>query len=73
MIEKSGEAYVMPTTGFIRASNLVKVLGISSPTLYRWMDTGVFPKSVQIGPKATGWNVDVVRTWIDARSSGGAA
>ncbi|MDR6503559.1 putative DNA-binding transcriptional regulator AlpA [Burkholderia ambifaria] len=73
MNEKSGEAYVMPAAGFIRASSLVKVLGISAPTLYRWMDTGIFPKSVQLGPKATGWNVDMVRAWIDTRSGGGAA
>ncbi|MGT2471668.1 helix-turn-helix transcriptional regulator [Paraburkholderia terrae] len=64
--------YVMPEAGFIRAANLSTVLGVSRPTLYRWMSEGVLPKTVQLGPKARGWNVDTIRTWIAERSSGGA-
>ncbi|CAE6724507.1 helix-turn-helix transcriptional regulator [Paraburkholderia nemoris] len=70
---KTKEAHAMPAEGFIRAAQFAQVLSISTSTLYQWIADDVVPKPVRLGPKALAWNVEVVRAWIDARSSGSAA
>ncbi|MFP3604690.1 helix-turn-helix transcriptional regulator [Paraburkholderia sp. SIMBA_053] len=70
MSEKA--VYEMPLAGFVREKDLITVLAISRKTLERWCTAGRFPAAVRLGEKAKGWNVDVVRAWIDARSNGSA-
>ncbi|MFM0385880.1 helix-turn-helix transcriptional regulator [Paraburkholderia dipogonis] len=67
------QSYVLPPAGFVREKNLLPLLAISRKTLERWVASGQFPAAVRLGDAAKGWNVDVVRAWIDARSSGSAA
>ena len=67
------QIYVLPSAGFVREKNLLPLLAISRKTLERWVASGRFPAPSRLGDVAKGWNVDVVRAWIDARSSGGAA
>ncbi len=40
--------------------------GLSRSTIYRMMNTGLFPKSVKISERAIGWRADEVDTWINA-------
>lgn len=64
------QKYAMPETGFIRPNDLLPILAIKSrKTLERWVATGRFPEPVQLGDRAIGWSVDVVRAWIAERSS----
>ncbi|WP_165106711.1 AlpA family transcriptional regulator [Caballeronia sp. SBC2] len=59
----------MPETGFIRPNDLLPILAIKSrKTLERWIRTGRFPQPVQIGERAIGWHVGVVRAWIAERN-----
>jgi prophage regulatory protein len=59
------QKYAMPETGFIRPNDLLPILAIKSrKTLERWIRTGRFPQPVQLGERAIGWNVEVVRAWI---------
>lgn len=67
------ESYVLPSEGFVREKNLLPLLAISRKTLERWVASGRFPAPARLGEAAKGWPVDVVRTWIAARSSKGAA
>ena len=66
---KNQEPYTMPPEGFIRAAQVARVLSISESTLRQWIADGVVPKPIQLGPKASAWNVDVVRAWIADRST----
>jgi predicted DNA-binding transcriptional regulator AlpA len=62
--------YTIPETGFTRPNDLLPILAIKSrKTLERWVETGRFPKPVQLGERAIGWNVEVVRAWIAERSA----
>lgn len=70
---KSKETYTMPAEGFIRAAQFAQVLSISESTLRQWVADGDVPKPVRLGPKASAWNVQLVRAWISERSRGGAA
>ncbi|SOE59071.1 transcriptional regulator, AlpA family [Burkholderia sp. D7] len=65
----SNETYVMPSAGFVREKDLLSVLSIGRTTLARWVESNRFPAAVNIGVKAKGWNVEVVRAWIAERSS----
>lgn len=66
--------YYLPATGFIREAQLIpEVLPVSSPTLWRWCKSGKFPRPVKLGPRVTAWRVEDVRSWMDARTAGGAA
>lgn len=67
------QIYVLPSAGFVREKNLLPLLAISRKTLERWVASGQFPAPSRLGNAAKGWNVEIVRAWIDARSKGGAA
>lgn len=51
----------------IRPGELIQILGISTATLYQWIDKGFLPPKVQIGPKAVGWDSRDIDAWLDSR------
>lgn len=54
----------MPQAGYIRQAGLLKVLPISSATLWRWVSKGTFPKPVKLSSRVTAWRFDEVRSWL---------
>lgn len=42
-------------------------VGTSVASLYRWMDEGIFPRPIQIGPKAVRWSGKSLRLWLESR------
>ncbi|MGV6396773.1 AlpA family transcriptional regulator [Pseudomonas caspiana] len=44
--------------------------GFKRAHIYSLMTQGRFPKSVQLGPRAVGWDSLAIDTWIDHRISG---
>lgn len=50
---------------------------VSDSTLYRWIDSGIFPKPERLGPNTVGWRESVLREYDDdpqgwaARNQGG--
>lgn len=46
---------------------LDRIGGVSRSTLYRWIDAGLFPRPVKIGPHAVAWRDSDVDKWMDAR------
>jgi prophage regulatory protein len=60
----------LPETGFIRMKRLVPaIVPVGRSTLYEWIKQGRFPAPVKLGPKATGFRVEDVRTWLASRES----
>ncbi|QRR36474.1 AlpA family phage regulatory protein [Hydrogenophaga sp. YM1] len=55
----------MPQAGYIRQAGLLKVLPISSATLWRWVNKEAFPKPVKLSPRITAWRVDEVQRWLE--------
>jgi prophage regulatory protein len=52
---------------FLRQSELLRQLGVSRATLYRWRQSGHFPKALRIGPKILAWRENDVLQWLRDR------
>jgi prophage regulatory protein len=42
--------------------------GLSRSTLYQYIQDGLFPRPVSLGPRAVGWLESEVNAWIAARA-----
>jgi prophage regulatory protein len=42
--------------------------GLARSTIYQYIKDGVFPKPVQLGPRAVGWIESEVSAWITERT-----
>ena len=49
----------------VRAAELASLLGISQTSLWRWRQSGDFPKPVALGPRMVGWKVTEVEAWLN--------
>ena len=67
----------LPDSAFIRESQLVlspkrpdnpAPLPFSSPTLWRKVAAGTFPKPIKLSQRVTCWNVGAVRAWMTAQT-----
>jgi prophage regulatory protein len=68
----------LPDSAFIREAQLVQSpkrpdvpapLPFSSPTLWRMVAKGLFPKPIKISSRVTCWKVSEVRAWMAAQAS----
>lgn len=51
----------------LRLPEVKKITGLSTSTLYLWMDQDKFPKSVNLGNRSVGWLESDVSGWLQAR------
>jgi prophage regulatory protein len=51
----------------LRIAEVLRITGVSTATLYRWVKDGTFPAPVKLGPNSVAWRASVVRDWIDSR------
>lgn len=56
----------LPLEGFARLAQVTRALAVSRPTLYRWIQLGLFPKPIK-WERISVWPVDVVRQEIVRR------
>lgn len=56
----------------LRRDEVLKRVGISETTLYRWMKEGRFPQPVQLGPRAVAWPESDLREWQEGRPRAGS-
>lgn len=56
-----------PTTRIIRKPELLNMLGISDPTVYRMEKAGKFPQRLRLGGNSCGWLKAEVDGWIAER------
>jgi len=46
---------------------LVRLVGVSRSTLFRWIRAGHFPPPLVLGPRASGWLEREVQEWVGGR------
>jgi prophage regulatory protein len=53
-----------PSNRIIRLPTVLYKTGLSRSTVYRKMDAGTFPKSLQISTRCAGWRESDVDVWL---------
>ena len=56
---------------FLRISEVLDRVGVSRPTIYRWVASGEFPKQIAIGANSVVWLESDVTNWMDQRIGAG--
>ena len=51
----------------IRLPEVVRLTGLSKPSIYRLVKAKQFPKQVKLSVRAVAWSSSDVATWIDSR------
>lgn len=41
--------------------------GLSRSTIYLWIQEGLFPKPINLGPRSVGWVESEIEAWLDSR------
>lgn len=57
------------TPRIIRKPELLSILGLSDPTVYRMEKAGKFPKRLRLGGNSCGWLQSEVEGWIAERAA----
>ena len=63
--------YLIPETGFIRLSNILKVIPVGKSTWWAGVKAGRFPQSVKLGKRTTAWRVEEIRNLISTLNNEG--
>lgn len=63
-MEKTGQR---AAERLIRMKELKTIIGISSTSIWRRCNEGIFPAPVRIGPGAVAWRLSEVESWVDTR------
>lgn len=58
---------VLPSMGFLRQAQVLKIIPISKSTLWRRVQARAFPEPVKLSERVTVWRVEDIRQWIDAQ------
>lgn len=53
----------------IRKPELLNMLGLSDPTVYRMEKAGRFPKRLQLGGNSVGWLASEIEGWFTERAA----
>lgn len=57
----------MPTTGYIRRFKMPGLLGVSMPTIDRWVKKGVLPRPVKLTDNVTAFDAVEINHWLAKR------
>lgn len=57
----------------LRKREVLGLLKISDPTLWRMEHAGSFPRRVQLGGNSVGWIFSEVNAWLEARKAARSA
>ena len=60
---------ILPTTGFLRLSEVLKLIPLSKTTFWQYVNKGKFPKPIKLGVRASAWRVEDVRRLIEELSN----
>lgn len=58
-----GADIVMPR--ILKRKEVVQLVGISAPQLYRNVKAGLFPPPYELGEKAIGWKMSDIIMWME--------
>ena len=56
----------MPSTGYLRVSQVLKFIPVSKTTWWTGVKTGRFPKAIKLGERITVWDVKDIRNYINS-------
>jgi len=70
MIDSNTRAPIAPA--ILRLPDVLRMVGLSRPTVYRMVKAGTFPAQVRLSTAAVGWLRSEVEQWIMARRHGGS-
>jgi prophage regulatory protein len=48
----------------LRIHQVTELVGVSKPTIYRWMKAGHFPRRIRLGGNSVGWFEHEVQDWL---------
>ncbi len=51
----------------LRRTEVENRTGLSRSSIYLFMDEGLFPKPISLGPRAVGWLENEIQEWLAAR------
>lgn len=51
----------------LRLREVVKRVGLSKPSIYRFLKDGLFPKPIRLGERAVGWPASEIDEWLANR------
>lgn len=51
----------------IRLKGVIEMTGLGRSTIYKYIDSGVFPQSVSLGGRSVGWVESEVQEWVMSR------
>jgi len=49
---------------FLRLKQVKEISGLSRSSIYRFMENGTFPKSVDLGPRLIAWRESELKEWF---------
>jgi predicted DNA-binding transcriptional regulator AlpA len=55
----------LPEPRFLRAPQVLAMVPISAPTLWRMVKAGRFPAPCKLAPNVTAWRLTDVQAWCD--------
>jgi prophage regulatory protein len=61
------EAAAQQVQRILSTPEVLKILGISKPTLYRAMERGDFPRPIKITQNRVGWPDGIIREWQEKK------
>lgn len=64
VIENASQHDVLSTPAFYRLPDVLRITGLSRPTLYRRIAARRFPKPVHLGGRTCGWARAALQDWI---------
>jgi prophage regulatory protein len=68
-LKNSHSSLTPPLETILRKSTVLNSVGISGPTLWRWIKNNNFPQPVSLGGRSVGWLQSEVADWIEARAA----
>jgi prophage regulatory protein len=55
------------TLSILRRKQVENRVGLSRTTIYQQVNDGLFPRSINIGPRAVGWLSSEIDAWLEAK------
>jgi len=60
---------LLPKTGFLRLSSVLKVFPVSKSTWWAGVKEGKFPKPIKLTKRTTAWKAQDIRELIETRNN----
>lgn len=58
----------LPSIGFLRQLQVLRLIPISKSTLWRHVQARTFPQPVKLSQRVTAWRAEDIRRWIEQQA-----